>query len=235
VRFEPPLRSGVLLRRYKRFLADVRLPCGGVVTMHCPNTGAMTGCAEPGSVAWYSTRDDARRKYRHTLEQVETASGARIGVHSSLANAIVAEALAAGVVTELARCSFRREVTAPGIHGRFDFGLLGEKGAPIGYVEVKSVTLAQRGGWGAFPDSRSERASRHVRALAQARRRGARAILLFCVQHTAIARVRPADDVDPAYGAALREAHAAGVEVLAYKARLDPAEITLEAPVDVVL
>jgi sugar fermentation stimulation protein A len=235
VRFEPPLRRGVLVRRYKRFLVDVELPSGEVVTMHCPNTGAMTGCAEAGSTVWYSTHADARRKYRHSLELVETARGDRIGIHSARANALVAEALATGTIVELGHCRTRSEVAAPGAESRFDFGLLDAAGSLSGFLEVKSVTLSLEDGWGAFPDVRSTRAVRHANALTRVRRQGGRAILLFCVQHTAIVRLRPADHVDPSYGMALREARDAGVEIIAYRTQLDPEEIRVSAPVAVVL
>ena len=249
MRFEPPLSSGVLIRRYKRFLADVEIAGAGVVTMHCANTGAMLGCDTPGSRVWYSTSPRRERKYAHTLEIVETEAGARICVNTARANAVVAEALAAGRIPELMAEHIRREVRIPDTlveekerrggsrpHGRFDFGLYraSTDQEPLTYVEVKSVTLA-RGSLGAFPDAVSERARRHVEALARCVAIGCRGVLLYCVPHTDIRRVTPADDIDPEYGSALRRAAEAGVEVIAYGCTVTPGEITLDGALEVAL
>jgi sugar fermentation stimulation protein A len=215
------------VRRYKRFLADVILPSGARVTMHCPNTGAMTGCATPGSRVWYSTSANSTRKYAHTLEIIETEQGDRVGVNSARANAVVAEALAAGRIDALQSRSWTREVAIPDASGRFDFLLQTNEGLPC-FVEVKSVTLKLDGDSGGFPDAVSARARRHVAALAQVCAMDVRAALLFCVQHTGIRRVRPADHVDPAYGDALRAAVAGGVEVLAYGCAVTPTGIEIE-------
>ena len=278
MRFEPALLPGVLIRRYKRFLADVEVPGRGVVTMHCANTGAMLGCDTPGSPVWFSTSSRVQRKYAHTLEIVETGEGNRIGVNTVRANAIVAEALSEGRIPELRTKHFRREVRVPARHEgvprekvhegvprrewnsegaalgtqrksqvtgasgkrlireRFDFGLCrtDTDETPATFVEVKSVTLA-RGCLGAFPDAVSERARRHVEALARCVTLGYRSVLLYCVPHTGIRRVTPADDIDPQYGAALRRAADAGVEVIAYGCTVSPREITLDGVLPVVL
>ncbi len=258
MKFEPPLLPGVLIRRYKRFLADVEVAGRGVVTMHCANTGAMLGCDTPGSRVWFSTSPRPQRKYAHTLEIVENA-GNRICVNTARANAIVAEALIARRIPELVAERIRREVRVPEpsageregllqpspvagaprrrlIHGRFDFGLYGADTdqEPGTYVEVKSVTLA-RGCLGAFPDAVSERARRHVEALARCVAMGYRGVLLYCVPHTGIRSVTPADDIDPQYGSALRRAADAGVEVIAYGCTVSPREIALGGSLGVVL
>ncbi len=241
MKFEPPLLPGVLKRRYKRFLADVEIAGRGVVTMHCANTGAMLGCDTPGSPAWFSTSSRTQRKYAHTLEIVETKAGNRIGVNTARANAVVAEALAEGRIPELRTRLFRREVPVPArprssSRGRFDFGLYrtDTDEDPVAYVEVKSVTLA-RGCLGAFPDAVSERARRHVEALARCVAIGYRSVLLYCVPHTGIRSVTPADDIDPEYGAALRRAADAGVEIIAYGCTVSPREITLDGALAVLL
>ncbi len=233
MRFSPPLAPGVLVRRYKRFLADVEVAGRGVVTMHCANTGAMLGCDTPGSPAWFSASGNPKRKYPESLELVEVPDGAHtcaVCINTARPNAVVAEALAAGRITELRGGPWRREVAIPGEAGRFDFAL-GD--ALPTFVEVKSVTLC-RDGVGAFPDAVSERARRHVGALARCVGRGHRAVLLFCVPHTGIRRVTVADDIDPRYGEAVRDAVAAGVEVLAYGCVVTPEEVAIDRalPVD---
>lgn len=208
----PPLVRGVLHRRYQRFLADVKLADGREVTAHCPNTGAMTGMADPGSTVWLSESDNPARKLRWTLELVETPSGLAC-VHSSLANTLVGEALADQRIPPLAgNWQVRTEVRLPG-SARVDFVLSSDFERVI--IEVKAVTLATPGGLGLFPDAPSERARKHVEALAASHASGARAVLLFCVLHAGIDRVAPAEDIDPLYTQALRQAAQSGVEVLA--------------------
>lgn len=234
MRFVPPLEPGVLVRRYKRFLADVRVPGRGVVTMHCANTGAMLGCDMPGSPAWFSTSDNPKRKYRHSLELVEVPDGGRsctVCVNTARPNRLVEEALVAGRIAEFGPVTPRREVAIPGEAGRFDFRL--DAAVPT-FVEVKSVTLC-RGGVGAFPDAVSARAKRHVEALRRRVRAGQRGVLLFCAPHTGIRRVTVADDIDPDYGLAVREAVGAGVEVLAYGCLVTPAEVVVDGALPVEL
>lgn len=218
VEFGPPLRPGVLVRRYRRFLADIETADGARTTIHCPNTGAMHGCADPGSAIWYATSDNAGRKYRHTLELVEGSDGHLVCVHSARANALVAEAIAAGLVPGApADAPLQREVAIAG-HGRLDLRVGGM------FVEVKAVTL-KLGNVGAFPDAVSARATRHANALRELALAGSRAMLAFCVLRNGIGAVRPADGIDPAYGAALRRAAAAGVQVLAVGCRVSPVGI----------
>ncbi len=205
-----------LIRRYKRFLADVEMRDGERITVHCANTGAMTGCAAPGSAAWLSTAANPRRKYRYTLELVQSPDGELIAVNTARANGIVAEALAEGLLPGFKQCDpVRREVPIPGeSRGRFDL-LAGDT-----YIEVKTVTL-KLPDTGAFPDAVSARATRHVDALARLARSGRSAALVFCVLHAGIRAVRPADEIDPAYGIALRRAINAGVRVIALGCRID--------------
>ena len=214
--FASPLVQGRLLRRYKRFLADVELPGGEVLTVHCPNTGAMTGCSHPGSAVWLSDSDNARRKYRYTLEIV-AAGEHRVCVNTARANQIVAEGIESGCVPPLSGYSeLRREPPVPGGGGRFDFRLAGP-GKVDCHVEVKSLTLALEDGYGAFPDAVSERALRHVRALIRVcEERAERAVLFFCVLHTGVRIATTADAIQPAYGEMVREAMHSGVEVFAW-------------------
>ena len=231
------LQGACLLRRYQRFLADVRLDDDTCLTLHCPNTGRMTGCGEPGWRIWFSLSDNRARKYPGTWEVTQSPAGHWIGVNTGRANALVAFALQQGVISELAGYGAWRQEVVYGEEGsRIDLLLTGHQaGAPDCYVEVKSVTLLGDGerpelgaaGVGFFPDAPSARASKHLRELMRIRQSGQRAMILFCVQHTGIAQVRPASHIDPEYGILLQEAVAAGVELLAYGADITPRQMVL--------
>lgn len=227
-------QSGALIRRYKRFLADVQLADGSQITIHCPNTGSMKNCVLPGSPCWFSRSDNAKRKYPHTWEVATVPGDHLAGVNTGRANALVERAIAQGVIAELqGYAQLRREVRYGREGSRIDFLLQGADSAgahrPDCYLEVKSVTLMEAEGQGLFPDAVSTRGRKHLRELIEVARAGYRAVLLFCVQHTGIEWVEPADTIDPAYGEALREAAAEGVELLAYRARIEPdqGDITL--------
>ena len=234
MRFASRLVEGRLIRRYKRFLADVQLP-GEVVTAACPNTGSMMGCAEPGSRVWLSEHDSATRKYRHTWELVEV-NGRKpvlVGINTAKPNVLVAEAIAAGAIPELAGYpTVRREVAFGEERSRVDFVLEGER-EPC-YVEVKNVTAAASKGVALFPDCVSERGARHLRELMRLKAVGLRPVQLYCVQRGDVEEVRPADGIDHEYGRTLREAIAAGVEVFAYRARVTPEEIRIVKRIAVV-
>lgn len=233
MRIEPPLSRGILERRYKRFLADVTLPDGRLLTVHCPNTGAMLGCADPGSEVWISDSGNPSRKYRHTLEVVVAATG-RVGVNTARANRLVAEALADGSLPPFRDSRLlRAEAPIPDESGRFDF-LLEDAQGRSGYLEVKNMTLCDQSGRGSFPDAVSERAIKHVAALARRVAAGDRGVLLFCAQHTGVRLATLADEIHPEYGAAVRKAAAAGVEVYAVGCRIEPDEIRTDGllPVD---
>lgn len=235
MKFDQPLLPGRLLRRYKRFLADVRLASGEVVTCHCPNTGSMMGCAEPGMPVWLSESDNPRRKYRHTWEIVEAAPGTLVGVHTGRTNALAREAVEAGLVAGLAGyTTIRPEVRVPEAPMRADYHLDGHPQEPACYLEVKNVTAAVAGGVALFPDAVSERGTRHLRVLTDLAGHGLRAALLFVAQRGDVREVRPADTIDPAYGLALRAAIAAGVSVTAVRARATPEAIVVERLLPVV-
>jgi sugar fermentation stimulation protein A len=221
------LTEGVLCRRYKRFLADVEMPDGKLITVHCPNTGAMTGCAEPGSRVWLSHSDSKTRKYPHTWELVETAHGMAC-IRSVLANQVVREAFEAGRIPGFDAYSELRSEVRYGGASRADLLLAGEAGRA--YVEVKSVTLCRDGGVGAFPDAVSKRGQKHLHELRSIRDKKTRGVMFFCVFHSGIETVCAAGDIDPAYRLALRGAIAAGVEVLAWKADISTAGIELSRP-----
>jgi len=229
VKINPPLSEGKLLRRYKRFLADVQTSSGEIITIHCPNTGSMKNCWGENTPCWYSDSGNPKRKYRHTLEITTTPEGALAGVNTGRANHLVEEAIRSGVITELQGYpQLRREVKYGEENSRIDFLLGGEQGDC--YVEVKNVTLAE-GPRGLFPDAVSARGTKHLRELQKLVASGTRAVLFYCVQHSQIETVEAAAEIDPAYAAALKEAVAAGVEVIAYQAQLGASEIRLSEPV----
>lgn len=232
--FTPPLQSAILIKRYKRFLADVMTPDGRELTLHCPNTGAMTGCATPGDTVWYSTSQSATRKYPHTWEITETREGAFICVNTLRANPLVKEAIAAGRIAELTGYSALKGEVKYGAEGsRIDF-MLQAPGRPECYIEVKSATLADRD-QGYFPDAVTLRGQKHLRELISVAAAGQRAVILFAVLHSAISRFSPARHIDSKYAQLLNEAQTQGVEVLAYKAELSATGITLNESIPVLL
>ncbi len=227
----PPLVSGALLRRYKRFLADIALDSGETITAHCANPGSMRGLAEPGSRVYLSQSDNPKRKLSYSWELVATPSGL-VCVNTARANPLVAEALTAGSIKELAGFNeLRREV--PYGDSRIDFELW--FGSRRCLLEVKNVTLDFGDGTSAFPDSVTTRGARHLAELEHAKAAGARAVLLFCCSRSDTRRVVPASAIDPTYAAALRRAAAAGVEVLAYAGRVELRRLSLTHAVPVEL
>jgi sugar fermentation stimulation protein A len=222
MQFVPPLVEARLIKRYKRFLADMEIG-GAVVTTHCPNPGSMLGLAEPGSRCWLMPKTGT--KLPHCWELVETAAAgapALVGLNTGRANAIVAEGLAAGRFPGLPTATIVREVKIGA--SRLDFRLADAEGAPC-WVEVKSVTLSRQAGIAEFPDARTDRGSRHLAELAALAERGERAVLLFLVQRSDCGEVRIAADIDPAYAAALTLARAKGVEIRAFSCEISPSGI----------
>jgi sugar fermentation stimulation protein A len=229
------LKPGVLVRRYKRFLADIDLG-SEIVTAHCPNPGAMLGLKDPGLKVWLSRSDDPKRKLAHTLELVETPTGL-VGIHTGRPNAIVAEAIAAGLIPDLAGyTSLRREVKY-GVNSRIDL-LLESPDRPACYVEVKNVHLVRPDGPnpGAheFPDSVTARGAKHLDELSAMVAAGHRAVMLFCIQRMDGDRLALARDIDRKYGEAFDRAMDAGVEVIAWECDVTVARIVLRRAVPVV-
>lgn len=218
-------QKATLLRRYKRFLADVRLPDGSELTLHCPNTGSMKNCVLPETDCWYSVSDNPKRKYANTLEVVTTPGVHLAGINTGRANGLVRDAILNCTIEALQGYPLiRPEVVYGQEKSRIDFLLTGAAhDARDCYVEVKSVTLMEAPGQGMFPDAVSQRGSKHLRELISMVQHGHRAVLLYCVQHTGIEWVEPADVIDPVYGEYLRNAIAAGVEVMVWKANITPA------------
>jgi len=229
----PPLVEGRLLGRRQRFFADVDLG-GETVVAHCPNTGSMLGCKEPGSRVWISRADNEKRKLAWTWEVVETAPGVAVGIHTGRSNRLVEEALVGGCLPELAGYAYlRREVKYGREGSRID--LLAEWGdGRLAYLEVKNVTAAAQDRVALFPDAVSERGSKHLRELMAMVAEGHRAAVIFCAQRGDVDEVRPADTIDPEYGRTLRRALAAGVEAYALGATVSPTEILLKRRLPVV-
>ncbi len=219
--FARPLIRARLLRRYKRFLADMELD-GAVVTAHCANPGSMLGMADPGMTCWIEGNDDPKRKLRWAWKLVETGTGTAV-VDTGMANRLVAGALRGGF---LDAGDFRAEVRM-GERSRVDF-VLGDGTL----LEVKSVTLA-RGGWGEFPDSVTARGTRHLQELTEAARAGRPAAMLYLLARDDVARVRIAADIDPAYARAFDLARAAGVRMLALGTAVSPLGVRVTRPVPI--
>jgi sugar fermentation stimulation protein A len=205
---------GVLIQRYKRFLADIRLDDGREIIAHCPNPGAMLGLNMPGLGVWVSAAADAKRKLPWTLELVE-ADGALVGVNTMAPNRLVAEALAEDAIPELSGYAVHHREVRMGAASRVDFVLQGPERATC-WLEVKNVHLRRAGTLAEFPDCVAARSARHLRELAARVAEGDRAVQLFVVQRTDCDRFAACADLDPAYFAELNRAAAAGVEVLCY-------------------
>ncbi len=237
MKFPSPLIEGRLVKRYKRFLADVALADGAMVTAHCANPGAMTGLDTPGLPAFLSVSDNPKRKLKYSLELVEVAGGL-VGINTGHPNGIVAEAIAAGRVPELAGYpELRREVRYGG-NSRVDILLQGN-GRPPCYVEVKNVHLRRperaHPTAAEFPDSVTARGAKHLVELSAMVTQGARAVMVYLVQRGDCDHFRIAGDIDPAYRAGLDRAVTAGVETLCLACRITPEAIEVEKPLPVVL
>lgn len=222
MKFDCTLQEGIFLRRYKRFFVDIATPEGLELTVHCANTGSMTGCSTPGNRIWYSTSPNPKRKLKHSIELVETDERHLVCVNTARANQLVSEVLDHKLVHQVPKSEqFRREVTIPEEKGRFDFG------NETTVIEVKSVTWGS-GGIGRFPDARSSRATRHVQALRLLAKQGYNAILFFAVLHTGVETVTVASEVDVDYANAMRQALNENVKVFAYRWMLSPVEMKLD-------
>lgn len=234
MQFTSPLLRGTLIRRYKRFFADISLDSGEEITAHCPNTGAMTGCAEPGFTTYVSPANNPKRKLKFTWELAVTPQRQWIGINTQHANTLANEAISQGIHPLFENLqTIRREVKSPDGQSRFDFCLTQETGS-LCYVEAKSVTLAE-GNQGYFPDAVTTRGTKHVLGLAELARSGINTCLLFCVQHSAIEQVSVARHIDPSYADAVVDAVAAGVQILAVGCKMSEEKITINQTLPVIL
>lgn len=223
MQFKQELQAGILIRRYKRFLADVELAGKRTVTVHCPNSGSMLGCSTPGSLVMISRSDNPKRKYPHTLEMVQAGS-VWVGVNTALTNKLVREALENNVVQDLGSPDTIVSEVKTSEKTRLDF-LLERDGKKI-YMEVKNCSLAENG-TAMFPDAVTVRGTKHLHELAALKQQGHEAVVFFCVQRQDAECFRPAGHIDPAYAETLVRVAEEGVMVLAYQADVSPGEITV--------
>lgn len=213
----PNLSYGILIRRYKRFLADIELPSGEQITIHCPNTGAMTGCATAGDTVWFSTSDNPKRKYAYTWELTQTQTGEFICVNTLRANQLVKEALENKWINELTHYNkILTEQKYGSENSRIDL-LLKANGLPDCFVEVKSTTFLTENSVGMFPDAKTERGQKHLRELATISQQGLQAVIFFAILHTGIEQFEVAKQIDPKYAELLEMAIANNVQILIYK------------------
>ena len=223
MQFNQELQPGILIKRYKRFLADIELADKKVLTVHCPNTGSMLGCSEPGSQVMISRSDNPGRKYPHTLEIVQAGS-AWVGVNTSRTNKLVREALEKQVVKEFGRLDSIAQEVKTSAHTRLDF-LLEREGTRI-YMEVKNCSLAENRA-AMFPDAITARGTKHLHELAALKKQGHMAAVFFCVQRGDADYFMPAHHIDPVYAETLVNVASEGVMVLAYQADVNPREIAI--------
>lgn len=229
--FSSTLIKARLIRRYKRFLADVELESGEIITVHCPNTGAMTDCATPGWTAYLSHSSNAKRKYAYTWELVVNSDGHWIGVNTNNANKIVNAALQNRAIVELAEYNQIMPECKLG-DSRIDFLLKGD-GVPDCYLEVKSMTLCKNS-IGYFPDTVTQRGTKHASKLTELAKAGHKAILLFCAQHSGIETFTIAKHIDVKYAMAVAIAQESGVEVICYGCKFSSDFIDLAHPIPIV-
>ncbi len=231
MKFENSLIEGVLVNRYKRFFADVRLPSGEVVTAHCANSGSMLSVKEPGARVWLSPAANPERKLRYNWEIVEIFA-CLVGINTSHPNRLVAEAIEAGLIKELKGYKSLKREQKYGRNSRIDI-LLESPGKPACYVEVKNVTMKRKPGPAApaeFPDSVTERGAKHLIEMTDMVKAGARAVMVYLVQRGDCRRFSVAGDIDPNYAKGLARALAAGVEAVCYGCEVTPDGITLAGP-----
>lgn len=232
MKFSAALVRGRLVRRYKRFLADVELEGGELVVAHCANSGSMLSVDAPGSEVWLSPAANPDRKLRWTWELVRIGD-ALVGVNTGHPNRIVEEAIREGRIAELGGYEVVRREVKYGRNSRIDL-LLEGAGRPPCYVEVKNVTLLRRPGLAEFPDAVTARGAKHLEELAAMVERGSRAVMAYLVQRPDADRMTPAADIDPTYAAGLERARKQGVEAICYRCDVTPHGIEVASPLPIV-
>ena len=234
MRFQTPLVPARLIRRYKRFLADVVLEADGrEVVAHCPNPGAMLGLADPGMRVWLEPNDDPKKKLKYGWRLVELEDDQLAGIDTAVPNRVVGEALRAKAIPALAAYGEVKAEVKYGANSRVDF-LLREPGLPDAYVEVKNAHLRRTGDLAEFPDCVTARGAKHLEELSTMVAGGHRAVMLYLVQRSDCARFTLARDLDPAYGRAFDDAKAAGVEAICHVTLISRDGVVLGGPIPIV-
>lgn len=236
MQFSPPLEEATLIKRYKRFLADIKTTTGEELTIHCPNTGSMLNCMKEDGRIWFSRSTDPARKSAGTWMLAETPQGRLACVNTGLANKIVEQALKQSIITELTGFTqLRREVRYGNENSRIDF-CLDYANQTTTYLEVKSVTLGfEDSDIAAFPDAVTTRGTKHLRELTELAKQGINTCLLYCVNLTNITAVRACHEIDPNYAKTLQLAAQSGVKLLAYGCSITPQSINLTTPLQIIL
>jgi len=232
MKFNQILIPGKLIKRYKRFLADIELNSGQVITAHCPNSGSMKTCNQPGWEVRLSESDNPKRKFKYTWELVHNDT-CWIGVNTHLANKLAVEAIPQGWIPELSGYKLLETEKKYGQNSRIDILLTSE--SKKCYVEVKNVTLVEQDGFFKFPDSVTKRGLKHLNELAEMVKQGHRAVMLFAIQRSDGTVFKPAALIDPEYATALKKVYGQGVEILAYRADITPQSIELKHKTKIVL
>ena len=236
MKFPSPLLKGKLIKRYKRFLADVKLDSGEIITAHCANPGSMMGLKDEGALVWLSISDNPKRKLKFSWEilQVDLGHGPHfVGINTNHPNRLVASAIEAGKISELdGYGSLRREVKY-GVNSRIDI-LLTDETKPDCYVEIKNVHLMRKHGFAEFPDSVTERGKKHLNELAAYVKKGHRCVMFYLIQRTDAETFSLARDMDPNYAAAFDVAMRAGVEAYAYSCKISPKRIEIDNAIPIV-
>ena len=218
MQFSSPLTNGILIKRYKRFLVDIRLENGNIITAHCPNTGTMLTCSTPGSAVCLSKSDNPKRKYQFTLEMIKVGE-TWVGVNTARTNTLVKEAIISGQIAELRNVDRVASEIKTSAHTRIDLQIW--QGDLSTYLEVKNCSLAVNG-CAMFPDAVTVRGTKHLHELMRLVETGSNAAIFFLVQRQDTDRFAPARHIDPEYGRALQQANDAGVQILVYQARVCP-------------
>lgn len=218
MQFLPPLTKGFLIKRYKRFLADIRLEDGSIITAHCPNTGTMLGCSTPGSTVFLTKSNNPTRKYPYTLEMTEVGT-TWVGVNTGRTNKLVVEAILKGQIAEFVNIDAVKTEVKTSCHTRLDIQVI--KGDQSTFIEVKNCSLAING-CAMFPDAVTSRGAKHLHELIRLVEEGFKSTIFFLVQRMDADRFSTANDIDPTYGKTLQQAIARGVQVLVYQAHVSP-------------
>jgi len=232
MKFETALTPGKLIKRYKRFLADVELDSGEIITAHCPNSGSMKTCQNPGWKVMLSYHDNPKRKYKYTWEMVHNNT-CWIGINTGIPNQIVEESIKNGAIPDLSGYTEIKREVRYGKNSRIDIYLKNAK--QVCYTEVKNVTLVEDDGFYSFPDSVTERGRKHLYELIDMVKQGHRAVMFYVIQRSDGTTFKPAAHIDPAYARSLKEAHDKGVEILVYQADVNPKSIFLTNEISWVL